>query len=75
MLREAMDLARVLSELHEELDNLDAAILSLERLQQEGRRRGRPPKILAEIKKGRVGNALAAPQPGRVKAASPDQPR
>lgn len=45
-----MDLAKVLSQLREELNNLDAAILSLERLQQEGRRRGRPPKILAEVK-------------------------
>jgi hypothetical protein len=32
------------------LENLDAAILSLERLQQEGRRRGRPPKALLQSK-------------------------
>jgi hypothetical protein len=39
-------------ELRAELDNLDAAILSLERLKQEGhRRRGRPPKLLAELRK------------------------
>ena len=50
-----MDLTKVLSELHAELDNLDAAILSLERLKSEGRRRGRPPKLLAEmIRPGRV---------------------
>jgi hypothetical protein len=46
-----MDLSKVLAELRAELENLDAAILSLERLQQEGRRRGRPPKALAEATK------------------------
>ncbi len=46
-----MDLAKVLLQLHEELDHLDAAILSLEHLQQETRRRGRPPKLLAELYK------------------------
>ena len=45
-----MDLDKTLSDLREELRNIDAAILSLERLQQEGRRRGRPPKVLAEIR-------------------------
>ena len=44
-----MDLTKVLSQLREELANLDAAILSLERLQTEGRRRGRPPKALAAL--------------------------
>ena len=49
MLRtDSMDLSKVLAELRQELENLDAAILSLERLQQEGRRRGRPPKALSE---------------------------
>ena len=52
MLRtDSMDLSKVLAELRQELENLDAAILSLERLQQEGRRRGRPPKALSEITK------------------------
>ena len=47
-----MDLNKVLAQLHEELENLDAAILSLERLQQEGRpRRGRPPKALSRFSK------------------------
>ncbi|MBZ5727704.1 MAG: hypothetical protein LAP87_22240 [Acidobacteriia bacterium] len=45
-----MDLAKVLLQLHEELDRLDAAILSLELLQQEGHRRGRPPKLLVDLK-------------------------
>jgi len=46
-----MDLNKVLADLREELANLDAAIDSLERLQQEGRRRGRPPKALAQLSK------------------------
>ena len=45
-----MDLGRVLQQLHEELENLNAAILSLERLQETGRRRGRPPNLLAAIR-------------------------
>jgi hypothetical protein len=46
-----MDLAKVLLQLREELAALDAAIISLERLHQGGRRRGRPPEWLAEIKR------------------------
>jgi hypothetical protein len=42
-----MDLAKVLAHLHKELDNLNAAIATLERLQQRGRRRGRPPKLVS----------------------------
>ncbi len=45
-----MDLTKVLQQLHEELENLNAAILSLERLQEAGRRRGRPPALLAELR-------------------------
>jgi len=44
-----MDLNKVLVQLREELENLDAAILSLERLQREGRPRGRPPKALSHL--------------------------
>jgi len=46
-----MNLAKILAQLREELENLDAAILSLERLRQEGRRRGRPPKALMNRRK------------------------
>ena len=38
-----MDLEKVLAQLRGELENVDSAILSLERLQQATRRRGRPP--------------------------------
>jgi hypothetical protein len=37
-----MDLSKVLAHLHAELDSLDAAIASLQRLQQGDDRRGRP---------------------------------
>ena len=46
-----MDLQKVLAQLRGELENLDAAIESLERLQLTERRRGRPPSWLAAIKK------------------------
>ena len=46
-----MDLAKVILQLHQELERLDAAILSLERLQEGGRRRGRPPAWLAAVRK------------------------
>jgi len=46
-----MDLSKVLAHLHSELENLDAAIASLERLRQGGRRRGRPPRLLPKLAK------------------------
>lgn len=47
-----MDLAKVVAQLRTELENLNTAISSLERLQQqEGKRRGRPPKGLRPEKK------------------------
>ena len=65
-----MDLAKVLVELRAELDNLDAAILSLERLKQEGhRRRGRPPKLLAELRKGEPVTSRP-PRSARAKSGS-----
>lgn len=45
-----MDLTKVLAQLRTELADLNAAIASLERLQQEGKRRGRPPKVLKKEK-------------------------
>jgi hypothetical protein len=46
-----MDLDKVLAQLRAELENLDAAIVSLECLQTDGPRRGRPPKLLAAARK------------------------
>jgi hypothetical protein len=62
-----MDLNKVLAQLHEELENLDAAILSLERLQQEGRRRrGRPPKALSRLSREPHDRKKIAGGAGRV---------
>jgi hypothetical protein len=46
-----MDLKKVLAELRLELERLDAAILTMERLNQAGRRRGRPPKLLSDLRR------------------------
>jgi hypothetical protein len=61
-----VDLYKILTCLHEELDRLNAAILTLERLQQEGPSRGRPPKVLSEITK--------ASRTGSESDAAPDEP-
>ena len=45
-----MDLSKVLAQLHAELQNLDVAIASLERIQQGSRRCGRPPEWLVKIR-------------------------
>jgi len=52
-----MDLVKVLQQLHQELESVDAAILSLERLQESGRRRGRPPAVLAHLRATASGGA------------------
>jgi len=56
-----MDLDKVLAQLRAELENLDAAIASMERLQTRGPRRGRPPKLLAAARKT---GSLAASRTG-----------
>ena len=40
-----MDLGKMLDLLHEELESLNTAIATLERLQEGGRKRGRPPRL------------------------------
>jgi hypothetical protein len=54
-----MDLSKVLDQLRRELDHLNAAILSLERLQTKVTRRGRPPRALGGLRK-----VQPAPRPG-----------
>jgi hypothetical protein len=47
-----MDVAKILSDLRQERDQVEEAILSLERLATgRGRRRGRPPAWMSEAKK------------------------
>ena len=64
-----MDLAKVLAHLHEELDSLNAAIATLERLQQGSRRRGRPPRLVH----GHASRAteLTGKQPARTERRHP----
>jgi hypothetical protein len=47
-----MDLSKVLAQLRQELNHVDAAIQSLERLQARGAaRRGRPPRSFLDLRK------------------------
>ncbi|HWD98109.1 MAG TPA: hypothetical protein VG345_03700 [Bryobacteraceae bacterium] len=47
-----MDVTKILAELRQEREQLEEAILSLERLARgRGRRRGRPPAWMAEAKR------------------------
>jgi hypothetical protein len=51
-----MDVAKILGELRQEREQIEEAILSLERLARgRGRRRGRPPAWMAEITTKRRG--------------------
>ncbi len=47
-----MDVTKILAELRQEREQIEEAILTLERLARgRGRRRGRPPAWMSEIKK------------------------
>jgi hypothetical protein len=49
-----MDVTKILTELRQEREQIEEAILSLERLARgRGRRRGRPPSWMAELDKKR----------------------
>jgi hypothetical protein len=61
-----MDIAKVLVELRRELADLDAAILTLERLQVKSTRRGRPPKLLTELRRARKSAAERVVEPRRA---------
>jgi hypothetical protein len=51
-----MDVAKILAELRQEREQIEEAILSLERLARgRGRRRGRPPSWMSEITAKRRG--------------------
>jgi hypothetical protein len=77
-----MDVSKILEELRQEREQLEEAILSLERLARgRGRRRGRPPSWMVEAKKrGRpagsknkttsTGPKAAASQPKNASAAA-----
>jgi hypothetical protein len=61
-----MDLEKVLQQLHEELDNLNAAISSLERLQETGKLRGKETEWLEDI-------STPGPAPRRRKSKAKPQ--
>ena len=46
-----MDIAMIIKELRQELERIDNLILALDNLHR-GRRRGRPPKLLQELRRG-----------------------
>jgi len=63
-----MDISKILAELRQEHEQLEEAILSLERLAIGGAaRRGRPPAWLAELRKKR--------RPGRPAGSKNKNPR
>jgi len=68
-----MDVTRILTELRQEREQLEEAIMSLERLARgRGRRRGRPPSWMSEItqrKRGRPPGSKNKPR-AEVKGAS-----
>ena len=48
----AMDINKMLADLREERENVEQAIIVLERIGRgEGKRRGRPPKWMTEVKR------------------------
>lgn len=58
-----MDLSKVLEQLRRELMHLDAAILSLERLQAKATRRVRPPRTLEKPRKAHPIERVQARRP------------
>jgi hypothetical protein len=74
-----MDVSKILDELRQEREQLEEAILSLERLARgRGRRRGRPPSWMVEAKKrgrppgskNKTASAKPIPQPKTSSAAA-----
>ena len=64
-----MDVLKMLAELRQERDQLEEAILTLERLARgRGRRRGRPPAWMTELK--RRGRPPGSKNKGRENAAA-----
>lgn len=59
-----MDVIAIINELRKELERIDGLIIALESL-QAGRRRGRPPKALQQLRAG----AIAQESPAARRAA------
>ena len=54
-----MDVIAIINELRKELERIDGLIIALEAL-QAGRRRGRPPKALQQLREGTLGDDTPA---------------
>ena len=66
-----MDVAKILAELRQEREQIEEAILSLERLARgRGRRRGRPPSWMSEITAKRRGRPPGSKNKNSPKAIS-----
>jgi len=57
-----MDIVAIVKELRRELQQIDSLILALDSL-QTGRRRGRPPKLLQELRSGARPGELSLKKP------------
>ncbi len=66
-----MDVTKILEELRKEREQIEEAILTLERLvENRGRRRGRPPSWLSEARRrGKVPGAASAAVNGKAAEA------
>ena len=65
-----MDVAKMLAELRQEREQIEEAILSLERLARgRGKRRGRPPAWMQDVvkKRGRPPGSKNRPKPAELK--------
>lgn len=68
-----MDVTKMLADLRQEREAIEEAILTLERLAQgRGRRRGRPPAWMAELKKRGRPPAAKGKSGGAVKSSAAD---
>ena len=65
-----MDVTKILEELRKEREQIEEAILTLERLlENRGRRRGRPPSWLSEARRrGKVPSTAAVAPNGKATA-------
>lgn len=67
-----MDVLKVLADLRQERQQLDEAIVTLERLARgRGKRRGRPPKWLSGSGAAAAAAAAATPAPGAKRRGRP----
>src|SRR5215467_10809455 len=70
--KKQMDVSKILTELREEREQIEEAILSLERLARgRGRRRGRPPAWMSEITVKRRGRPPGSKNKVESASASP----